>query len=279
MEQHTLEITFEAEKVSELSDEKGTTALYRTPEDTYLVYIGMLRVAFRATLCLMTGTLDSDIPKASLGTTGPSCLRPRRPSRILVPLHGRSILWGVSAPFMRKIGIMETDSENTQVEKRKRGRPRKFDYTHLDEIAQQFGAKSRRGQQNHDCAMMAFHTLTMALEKEPEHKEWVQPMLDNVRPTVFAELGRCLEDEDPLVFWRGVLYLRDNPDVPAKKAMAAIRRIRLGESKPHESPVRLHQALIKTVNDHLARYPETRTKDILVALYMTEEAVEKMPAD
>jgi hypothetical protein len=43
-------------------------------------------------------------------------------------------------------------------------------------------------------------------------------------------------DEDPLVFWRGVVYLRANPDVVAKKAMAVIRRIRLGESEPHESP-------------------------------------------
>jgi hypothetical protein len=46
IEQHTLEITFEAEKVSELSDEYGcTTALYRTPEDTYLVYIDMRHIA------------------------------------------------------------------------------------------------------------------------------------------------------------------------------------------------------------------------------------------
>jgi len=41
----------------------------------------------------------------------------------------------------------------------------------------------------------------------------------------------------------------------AKKAIAVIRRIRLGESEPHESPVRLHQALVKTVHDYLARYP------------------------
>jgi hypothetical protein len=41
MEQHTVEVTFEAEKVSELSDEHSTLKLYRTPEDTYFVYIDM----------------------------------------------------------------------------------------------------------------------------------------------------------------------------------------------------------------------------------------------
>jgi hypothetical protein len=73
-------------------------------------------------------------------------------------------------------------------------------------------------------------------------------------------------------------YLAEN-DVSAKKAIATIRRARLGESESRESPVRLHQALIRTVNDHLVRYPETMTKDILVALYMTEKAVEEMPPD
>jgi hypothetical protein len=39
-EQHTVEVSFEAEKVTELSDEKGKKqVLYRTPEDTYLVYM------------------------------------------------------------------------------------------------------------------------------------------------------------------------------------------------------------------------------------------------
>jgi hypothetical protein len=45
MEQHTLEIAFEAELVASISDESGTTTLYRTPEDTYLVYIDMRHIA------------------------------------------------------------------------------------------------------------------------------------------------------------------------------------------------------------------------------------------
>ena len=171
---------------------------------------------------------------------------------------------------------METDSEITQGEKRKRGRPRKFDYTELDKHSQRFGATTRRGQQNHEYAGQAY--MTLFLVREEGGPDWIAPLLERVRPSVFAELGRCLELEDPAVFWQCARYLAEN-DVSAKKAIATIRRARLGESESRESPVRLHQALIKTVNDHLARYPETRTKDILVALYMTEEAVEKMPAD
>jgi hypothetical protein len=46
MERHTVEVSFEAEKVTELSGERGTTLkLYRTPEDTYLVYIDMRHIA------------------------------------------------------------------------------------------------------------------------------------------------------------------------------------------------------------------------------------------
>jgi hypothetical protein len=105
IEQHTLEITFEAEKVSELSDEHGcTTALYRTPEDTYLVYIDMRHIAEEDVARGIPRHAVLDDGHAGLGhsesfarTTGPSCLRPRRASRILVPLHGRGILRGVPA--------------------------------------------------------------------------------------------------------------------------------------------------------------------------------------
>jgi hypothetical protein len=34
-----VEVTFEAEEVSSVSDESGILTLYRTPEDTYFVYI------------------------------------------------------------------------------------------------------------------------------------------------------------------------------------------------------------------------------------------------
>jgi hypothetical protein len=45
MEQYTLEIAFEAELVASISDESGTTTLYRTPEDTYVVYMDMRHAA------------------------------------------------------------------------------------------------------------------------------------------------------------------------------------------------------------------------------------------
>jgi hypothetical protein len=177
---------------------------------------------------------------------------------------------------MRKIGIMETDSENTQQTKRKRGRPRKFDYTHLDEISQRFGAKSRRGQQNHDYAMAAFFVL---LETEGKAAELVKPLLDNMRPSVFAELGRCLEHENPTVFWRCVRYLADDPSVPAKKAIARIRRARLGQGEAHESPMRLESAIIGTINAHLARYPETPKDYIHRVLFRVADMVEEQLAE
>jgi hypothetical protein len=41
MEKHTVEVTFEAEEISSVANEDSTLQLYRTPEDTYLVYIDM----------------------------------------------------------------------------------------------------------------------------------------------------------------------------------------------------------------------------------------------
>jgi hypothetical protein len=45
MEQHTVEVTFEGELVSSISDESGILTLYRTPKDTYFVYIDTRHVA------------------------------------------------------------------------------------------------------------------------------------------------------------------------------------------------------------------------------------------
>jgi|SRR5215212_255621 len=173
---------------------------------------------------------------------------------------------------------METDSENAQAEKRKRGRPRKFDYTELDGFSQEFGVKSRRGQQNHAYAMQAYITLTLARGDAPEKRAWIQPLLDEMRPSVFAELGRCLELEDPVVFWRCLVYLRDEKP-PAKKAIATIRRARLGQGEPHESPMRLESAIIRTINAHLARYPDTSRDYIHKVLFRVAEMVEEQPAE
>jgi hypothetical protein len=166
---------------------------------------------------------------------------------------------------------MEAASEKTP--DKKRGRPRKFDYARLDAIAQEFGPKTRRGQQTHEYAIQAYSVLNLARDQGQEE---LTPLLENVRPTVFAELGRCLELDDLTVFWSCVGYLlSDQP--PAKKAIATIRRARLGESKPYESPARLHSVLVKAINDHLARYPETDRMDLLTALDMTVDSVKKSP--
>jgi hypothetical protein len=149
---------------------------------------------------------------------------------------------------------METDSKKAEETKKKRGRPRKFDYTELDKHSQQFGAWSRRGQQNHEYAAQAY--MTLFLTREEGAPDWIAPLLERVRPSVFAELGRCVELEDPTVFWQCARYLAEN-DVSAKKAIATIRRARLGEPPDVLPRIRLHSALIRTINEHLARYPDT----------------------
>jgi hypothetical protein len=51
MEQHTVEVTFEAEEISSITSELlGTETLYRTPEDTYFVYIDARRSGGQAGL-------------------------------------------------------------------------------------------------------------------------------------------------------------------------------------------------------------------------------------
>jgi hypothetical protein len=172
---------------------------------------------------------------------------------------------------------MEAASENTPVDK-KRGRPRKFDYTKLCDPASPSSARTIRGRQNTEYALQAFMTLTMARDEKPEHREWIQPLLENMRPSVFAELGRCTELDDPTVFWKCVAYLRDNPSVSAKEAIAVIRRARLEEAEQMDSGLRLHDALIATINKHLARYPETEPRSVAAALRMTIQAVENMEA-
>jgi|SRR5215208_2741531 len=173
---------------------------------------------------------------------------------------------------------METDSENTQAEKRKRGRPRKFDYTELNQFSQMFGTQSLRGQQNHQYAAEAYALLAEVHKEGGPSVAWIAPLLETVRPSVFAELGRCLELEDPAVFWQCARFLAENA-VPAKKAIAIIRHARLGEPPDVLPDIRLHEALIRTINDHLARYPDTTNEHILEALAVTWGAVEDRPED
>ena len=82
---------------------------------------------------------------------------------------------------------METDSEITQGEKRKRGRPRKFDYTELDKHSQRFGATTRRGQQNHEYAGQAY--MTLFLVREEGGPDWIAPLQCRRDPRWMGALG------------------------------------------------------------------------------------------
>jgi hypothetical protein len=50
MERHTVEYTFEGELISSVTDEGGTTALYRRPDGTYFVHLDARKVGGEAVL-------------------------------------------------------------------------------------------------------------------------------------------------------------------------------------------------------------------------------------
>jgi hypothetical protein len=170
---------------------------------------------------------------------------------------------------------METDSEN-----RGRGRPRKYDYEALDEIQEFFGTTTRRGQQNHYYGNLAFQLIGQAVEEKPDMAPFVGVLVgeENIRPTVLAELGRILDStDDNELIGAAVRYAAENTETPAKRVVATLRSMRLGEPPDVIPRIRLHKALIRTINDHLARYPNMTNRDIEEALIITEGAVEKRP--
>jgi hypothetical protein len=50
MEKHTVEYTFEGEKLSSVPGEHGDLTLYRTPEDTYFVHLDARKVGDHSVL-------------------------------------------------------------------------------------------------------------------------------------------------------------------------------------------------------------------------------------
>ena len=104
-----------------------------------------------------------------------------------------------------------------------------------------------------------------------KEKEWLQRLLDNMRPSVFAELGRCIgeTDEDAMRFWQCVAFLRDNPNISAKKAIRYIRRHRLGGGDDMDTRYALHDALVRVVNEYLERYPDLTPEHVEEALKVT----------
>jgi hypothetical protein len=169
----------------------------------------------------------------------------------------------------------------------KRGRPRKYDYKELEEITEGVGsrAKTIRGRQNLELANTAFQIIYMTVNDgglPDERRAELQALLDNMRPSVFAELGRFVgvetdEDAEEAVrkFWEAVYFLVDHPEMPAKKAIRYLRRLRLGGGDDVQTWKALYHALLKAVNEHAERYPDLDRDGVLLALEMTVASCEE----
>jgi hypothetical protein len=166
----------------------------------------------------------------------------------------------------------------------KRGRPRKYDYKQLEAITEGVGsrAKTTRGRQNIELANRAFEIIHFTLELgdvPDERRVAFRNLLDNLRPSVFAELGRFVgedSEEEMMRFWDGVHFLMDNPEMPAKKAIRLLRRHRLGGGGEASIIFALHNALLRVVNEHLERYPDLDRESVETALELTLEACETL---
>jgi hypothetical protein len=179
--------------------------------------------------------------------------------------------------MMRKRREMET----------KRGRPRKYDYKELEQITEGVGsrAKTIRGRQNTEHAVQAYQIIRMTAEEgglPDAERAKLRNLLDNTRPSVAAELGRFIgeeEDEDgeegAMRFWEAVRFLADNPEMPAKKAIRYLRRLRLGGGNDADTWQALYGALVKVVNEYAERYPELDKDGVMLALEMTVQSCEE----
>jgi hypothetical protein len=78
--------------------------------------------------------------------------------------------------------------------------------------------------------------------------------------TILTELGRVADPE----VMRALAEHICEQKLPTARAVALVRRARLGDSAP--DPDRLVDSLLTVVNDHMARYPYTRDADVLAAL-------------
>jgi hypothetical protein len=158
-----------------------------------------------------------------------------------------------------------------------RGRPRKYDYEQLEKFAAQVSrAKTLRGRQDVDraghAAAVIMHAVQEGVVPEPQ-RTTMRELVDNMRPSVFAELGRFIDDDDSeegaVLFWKAVHFLLENPEMSAKRTIRHLRRFRLGGGGDTDTSVALHHALMRAVIEHLERYPELDQDQVESALHLT----------
>jgi hypothetical protein len=176
--------------------------------------------------------------------------------------------------------IMEAASE------KKRGRPPKIAGEERAALKKHFPNHTDRRRADFFYAGMAHRELEGlyfgVVAEDPslakrlrERTGWVLE-----KPSILAELGRILGpeeepgEEEAMLFLYAVRWLEDSyPNRNVKRAVAHIRRMRLGETRRGHRLAALHHDLNQAINRHRQRYPETDWEDVLGALDYTVRQV------
>ena len=169
---------------------------------------------------------------------------------------------------MSKARSTETFSET--VSKNPRGRPRLLDATHLALAEFATDAKTLRHKQNVHYRACAFAVL-MHDERflwlcDPKAMQESRP--HSFRPTILAELGRISNEDDLKAIALRICEVKPK----TKEAVVMIRRWRLNRSGKGDA-LKLANEVIATINDYLARYPETTDEQVLTALFTASDMV------
>ena len=156
------------------------------------------------------------------------------------------------------------------ISKKKRGRPKLLDDSHLALVRYATDAKTTRHQQNVHYSLRAIGMLS----NDPrfkwlcDGKAMMKGAQHSYRPTILAELGRIENDDDLKAVALRICKLK--PKV--RDAVVMIRRFRTGKVKEADS-LQLANEILAIVNRYTGRYPETTAQQILTALTVARDAV------
>lgn len=148
-------------------------------------------------------------------------------------------------------------------QKKKRGRPKKFDFgEEMNNLVAQvaFENKTSRGKMNEMYHMLVLHELFP--DKEMDY-EWVR-----THKTVLYELGRVPDADDARALYKQVREL----NLTVRAAVAAIRQWRIGHA-PKCSVSGLANQILKLLSGYRRTHPETTEEDIETGLQRASNIV------
>jgi len=174
---------------------------------------------------------------------------------------------------MNNIATLERGGADTSIlenvsENRKRGRPEIM----CSEERQDYSGiwpdiKTARGLQNKYYQSQA---VKLIMDK-PEFSWLLDSRVNRVKQTLLTELGRIANDDALLEAARALCRIRPS----TSDGVAMIRRYRLDGHKAPEHVMALHHKLTRMINAHLQRYDNAPYADILSALELTKQQIQK----